>query len=43
MLIELELGLVWSPLLTVNLTQILEERRKEFCFEGLRRMDLFFL
>jgi hypothetical protein len=29
-----------APLLTVNLTQILEERRKEFCFEGLRRMDL---
>lgn len=29
-----------TPLVSVNLTQILEERRKEFCFEGLRRMDL---
>jgi hypothetical protein len=29
-----------APLLFVNLIQILEERRKEFCFEGLRRMDL---
>lgn len=29
-----------TPLVTVNLTEIIEERRKEFCFEGLRRMDL---
>jgi starch-binding outer membrane protein, SusD/RagB family len=27
-------------LATVTLTAILNERRKEFCFEGLRRMDL---
>lgn len=31
-------GLV--PLTTVTLDDILVERRKEFCFEGLRRMDL---
>ncbi|WP_300977134.1 RagB/SusD family nutrient uptake outer membrane protein [Flavobacterium sp.] len=29
-----------TPLASVTLTQILDERRKEFCFEGLRRMDL---
>lgn len=29
-----------SALSTINLTDILNERRKEFCFEGLRRMDL---
>jgi starch-binding outer membrane protein, SusD/RagB family len=29
-----------SDLLTVDVTTILNERRKEFCFEGLRRMDL---
>jgi starch-binding outer membrane protein, SusD/RagB family len=29
-----------SNLSTVDLTSILNERRKEFCFEGLRRMDL---
>ena len=28
------------PLVTITLTDILNERRKEFCFEGLRRMDL---
>jgi hypothetical protein len=27
-------------LLTVNLTQILKKEEKNFCFEGLRRMDL---
>jgi hypothetical protein len=29
-----------TPLASVTLTAILNERRKEFCFEGLRRMDL---
>jgi hypothetical protein len=29
-----------GSLVTVNVAQILDERRKEFCFEGLRRMDL---
>lgn len=29
-----------TPLTSVTLTDILNERRKEFCFEGLRRMDL---
>ena len=29
-----------APLTAVTLTAILDERRKEFCFEGLRRMDL---
>lgn len=29
-----------APLTALTLTDILNERRKEFCFEGLRRMDL---
>lgn len=29
-----------ASLVSVTLTDILNERRKEFCFEGLRRMDL---
>jgi hypothetical protein len=29
-----------APLLLVTVNDILNERRKEFCFEGLRRMDL---
>lgn len=29
-----------APLTSITLTNILDERRKEFCFEGLRRMDL---
>lgn len=29
-----------APLTTLTINDILDERRKEFCFEGLRRMDL---